>query len=208
MSTRLARPKRAKPLKAEKAAPTPAERTRWFATACALVALAASGVGLFFDVAPQYRPDPQENVGADLTLVAIEPRVPLRDWLERVDPRHVQEHAQEVFGRPPSRSELAQVGELLYVRTQVDGHKHKDVTLAYQVYDGKTQTPVAIPLLPDMERLQRIRLDAPSDRSVQLLWMPSLEGEDDVFIRVQLSSEHGLLAVTDSKRLHDGKLTH
>ena len=47
-------------------------RPALFATICALVALLASGVGLFWDFLPQYRPDPLDTVGADIAVVAVE----------------------------------------------------------------------------------------------------------------------------------------
>ena len=177
-----------------------------FATICALVALLASGVGLFWDFLPQYRPDPLDTVGADVAIVAIEPNVRLVDWLRRAYGTKFDGPAREIFGRPPSDSELHQPGELLYVRTQVDGHKHKDVTLRYRLYDGATDRPVDIPLPPLLAKVQRVKLDAPSQRSVQLLWTPDLRDEEGAFLRVELASEHGLLAVADSGALHKGQL--
>ena len=97
---------------------------------------------------------------------------------------------------------------MLYVRTQVDGHKHKDVSLRYALYSRRTQTAFTVPLPHGLERVQRTHLEAPSQRSVQLLWMPDLSGEEDVFVRVSLMSEHGLLAVTDSPILHNGMIPH
>jgi hypothetical protein len=165
-------------------------------------------VGLFWDLAPQYRPDPLDSVGADVEVIAVEPRVTLRGWLRRAHGADVDGAARDVFGRRPSASELALRGELLYVRTQVDGHKHRDISLRYEIYDRSTQRPVEVPLPPYLTRLQRARLAAPSQRSVQLLWMPNLQGEGDLFVRVALSSERGLLAVTDSGTLRDGLLTN
>ena len=54
----------------------------WFTTTCALVALLASATGLFWDFAPQYRPDPLDSVGADVSIVAVEPDVRLLEWLQ------------------------------------------------------------------------------------------------------------------------------
>jgi hypothetical protein len=181
-------------------------RTALFATICAVVALLASAVGLFWDFLPQYRPDPLDTVGADVAVVALEPGVRLVDWLRQAYGTDFEGRARDIFGRPPSSSELRQPGELLYVRTQVDGHKHKDVTLHYQLYDGATDTPVEIPLPPRLANVQRVKLDAPSQRSVQLLWTPDLQDEEGAFLRVELTSEHGLLAVADSGALHKGRL--
>jgi hypothetical protein len=183
-------------------------KTGWFATICALVALAAAAIGLFWDFAPQFRPDPLEVIGADVTIAAVEPDVTLEDWLRKARPNDYAPAARELFGREPSASELALNGHLVYVRIQVDGHKHKDVALSYRVFNARSQTDF-VPLgLPDeaASRLRHAQLEAPSERSVQLLWIPSLEQEGDTFIRVELTSERGLLAVTDSGTLHNGRL--
>jgi hypothetical protein len=184
---------------------------RWsgaFTTVCALVALAASGVGLFWDFYPQYRPDPLDSVGADVAVVALEPKVSLIEWLRRAHGREAAADAQKIFGDTPSASELHQPGELIYVRTQVDGHKHHEVSLEYHLYNSSTQQRVELPLPPDLAKVQSIRLDAPSQRSVQLLWTPDLSAERHAFLRVELRSEHGLLAVADSGLIVKGRMGH
>ena len=183
-------------------------KTAWFATVCALVALAAAAVGLFWDFAPQFRPDPLEVIGADVTIAAIEPDVTLEAWLRKARPNDYAPAARELFGREPSKAELALSGHLVYVRIQVDGHKHKDVALSYRVFNARSQMPFDPLGLPDeaASRLRHARLNAPNERSVQLLWIPSLEKEGDTFIRVELTSERGLLAVSDSGTLRSGRL--
>jgi hypothetical protein len=178
----------------------------WFTTVCAVVGFAAGALGLFWDFVPEYRPDPLDTIGADVEIAAVEPRISLLAFLRRTRPDDVAGAGREVFGRPPSPSELRQPGEMLYVRTQVDGHKHGDIALRYRLYDGATHTPVELPLPPALRQLQRAEVVAPSQRSVQLLWVPDLSGERNVFIRVELSSDRGLLAVTDSGRLRGGVL--
>jgi hypothetical protein len=183
-------------------------RGAWFATLCALVALAASGLGLFWDFLPQFRPDPLEVVGADVQIAAVEPDVSLGDWLRRAHPRDYEAAGRALFGREPSESELEQPGELIYARIQVDGHKHQNVSLTYRLFRRKDEKVVVLPSLPEpaASRVTQAHLSAPSERSVQLLWMASLEGEDDMFIRMELRDDRGLLAVTDSATLHDGRL--
>jgi hypothetical protein len=186
--------------------PRPRLRGGWFTTVCAVVGLAVGALGLFWDFVPQYRPDPLDTVGADVAVAALEPGITLLDFLRRTHPDDVAGAGREVFGRAPSPSELRQPGEMLYVRTQVDGHKHRDIALRYTVYEGRAQTPVDLPLPPELKRLQRTELIAPSQRSVQLLWVPDLSDEPDVFIRVELTSDSGLLAMADSGRLRHGLL--
>jgi hypothetical protein len=186
----------------------PQRRHGWFTTVCALLGLMTGALGLFWDLAPQYRPDPLDTVGADVAVVAVEPGVSVRRWLRAAYGEDYARPAGEIFGRAPSSSELGQVGEMIYVRTQVDGHKHKNISLAYRLYMRGTDTPVEVPLPPYLARVQRSRLVAPSQRSVQLLWMPDFRSPDesDVFIRMELRSDRGLLAVADSATLHRGKL--
>ena len=194
--------------------PAPAERdtgrarSGWFATICALVALAAAAIGLFWDFAPQVRPDPLEVVGADVTIAAVEPDVTLEAWLRKARPNDYAPAARELFGREPSSSELALQGHLVYVKIQVDGHKHKNVALSYRVFNARTQMPFEPLGFPRdaASRLRTARLNAPSERSVQLLWIPSLENEGNTFIRVELTSDRGLLAIADSGTLRDGRL--
>lgn len=178
----------------------------WFATLCALVALAAAAIGLFWDFAPQFRPDPLEVVGADVTIAAIEPEVTLETWLQKTRPDDFEAVERQLFGRVPSESERGLMGHLVYVKIQVDGHKHKDVSLAYRTYDAATQKPFEPVGLDEsvVNRLQRARVDAPSERSVELLWVPSLKNQGDSFIRVELTSERGLLAIDDSATLREG----
>ena len=51
-----------------------------------------------------------------------------------------------------------------------------------------------------------MQLNAPSERSVQLLWLPSLEGEPHALVRVELTSDRGLLAIGESGMLRNGRL--
>jgi len=194
----------------ERHAPPEPKRPRgaWFATICALVALAAGLLGLFWDFLPQFRPDPLDVVGADVQIVAVEPRVSLGDWLRQAHPKDYQSAGRALFGREPSASELGQSGHLIYARIQVDGHKHQNVALAYRLFRVKDEKIVSLPSLPEpaASRITRAHLRAPSERSVQLLWMPSVFGEEDMFIRMELSDDRGLLAVTDSGTLHNGRL--
>ncbi len=165
----------------------------------ALVALVASVVGLMFQLAPYLRPDPRDRVGADVAVFALEPGVKLGDWIKRGFPPE----RQEVLAKRYHDKEAG--GELLYVRIAVDGHKHRDVTLRYDVYhwsDGTRIPPEDI----DGPTLDPVGLSSPNERSVQLLWIPSFRGERDIFIRVQLWDDHGMLAVEDSGRIEDGRL--
>jgi hypothetical protein len=97
------------------------------------------------------------------------------------------------------------MGELLYVRTVVDGHKHHKVTLRYGVFNTKTQERVP-PEQIDGPRIDPLKLSAPNERSVHAVWVPDLSHEPDgLFFRVELWDERGMLAVADSPPLEHGR---
>lgn len=165
----------------------------------AVAGLVSVGVSLLFQLAPDLRPDPRDSVGADVAIVAVEPGVRVRDWIER---GFVGEERAEMLRR--FRDQLEFPGELIYVRVAVDGHKHKDVGLSYALYGATSQR--RLPDRLNFSPFARIRISAPSQRSIQYLFVPSLRFERDLFIRAQLTDSEGVLAVGDSGRLHKGKL--
>lgn len=165
----------------------------------AIVALVASVVGLLFQLAPQLRPDPRDRVGAEISVFAVEPGATLGEWIARGFPPERQEALRRQY------SDQGAGGELLYVRMAVDGHKHRDVALQYDVHHASNGQRVA-PEDIDGPTLEPLELSSPSERSVQMLWIPSFRGEPDVFIRVALWDGRGMLAVADSARIHDGRL--
>lgn len=165
----------------------------------AVAGLVSVGVSLVFQLVPDLRPDPRDSVGADVAVVAVEPGVTVREWIQRGFRGEQRAVLTERF-----RTQLDFVGELIYVRVAVDGHKHKDVGLSYALYGADSHR--RLPDRLDFAPYARIRIDAPSQRSIQFLFVPSLRFERDLFIRAQLSDSDGVLAVADSGRLHKGKL--
>jgi hypothetical protein len=165
----------------------------------ALLALITGAIALAFQIAPGLKPDPRDRVGADVTIFALEPGVTLGQWIQRGFP--AGERA-ELEARYPDR---AAVGELLYVNTAVDGHKHRDVTLRYAVYHGRRQTRIPDAAI-DGPQLDPLSLSAPNERSVQVLWVPDLRAETTpLFVRVELWDEDGMLAVSDSPQIVRGR---
>jgi hypothetical protein len=180
---------------------TPGARQRRLVTqanvvATALLALATGAVALLFQLAPWLKPDPRDRVGADVSIFALEPDVALGDWIERAVPPDEQ---AELARQYPNRSAL---GEMLYVRTAVDGHKHRDVSLRYAIYHAEDDTRAVVDAPPGPTRMH---LSSPSERSVQALWVPDLSFEPNLFIRVELWDDEGMLAVADSPRIEEGR---
>jgi hypothetical protein len=183
---------------------TPGARQRRLVTqanvvATAVLALATGAVALLFQLAPWLKPDPRDRVGADVSIFALEPRVALGDWIERAFPPDEQ---AELARQYPDRSAP---GEMLYVRTAVDGHKHRDVSIRYAIYHAANHTRVD-PQSVDAPPLRPFDLSSPSERSVQALWVPDLSYEPDaLFIRVELWDDEGMLAIADSPRIEKGR---
>jgi hypothetical protein len=185
--------------------------TAWAAITAAL-ALAGAVLSLLFQLVPQLKPDPRENVGAEVSIYRIEPGVKIRDWLRRAF--HGEDYDDEIkrlYGPHPSAQTLDQMnspGELVYVRTTVDGYKHKHVNVRLRLYDAGTQEALPEEDIQGFEEIINapIGIDAPSRRSVQLLWIPDLRHSDPTFVRVELSDKHGVLAVADSGILKHGRI--
>ncbi len=165
----------------------------------AVAGLVSVGVSLLFQLAPDLKPDPRDSVGADLAVVAVEPGVSVRDWITRGF-----QGEQRVEMLRTYDGQLDFRGELIYVHVAVDGHKHKDVGLSYALYGAQSQRRLSNRL--GWLDFAKVRIEAPSQRSVQYLFVPDLSFERDLFIRAQLSTGEGVLAVADSGRLHRGKL--
>ena len=164
----------------------------------ALLGLATGAVALLFQLVPALKPDPRDRVGADLAIVALEPGVPLGRWIKRAFP--AAEHEALAREYPNARAP----GEMLYVRISVDGHKHRNVSVRYGVYDAKTERRVRLDAPPNGPS-DSLTLSAPSERSVQMLWIPDLSLEPALFIRVELWDDDGILAVADAPRIVRGR---
>jgi hypothetical protein len=186
------------------APPTPKEarifhlsKTAW-AMVVALVALAGSSSSLLFTFLPQLKPDPRDSVAAQLSVFAMDPDVTLGDYLQRA--------YGSVAAAPKSlrvpREELAFPGDVVYVRTRVDGFKHRRVRLLAEIYDERRQRRVQnipSPVSPLTALSARsVELDTPSTSTVQLFWILDLAGEPATFVRIEMFDGTRMLAVTDS----------
>jgi hypothetical protein len=178
--------------------------TVWTAITAA-IALASALLALLFQLLPELKPDPRESVGAEVEIYGIEPRTALGTWVNRAFAGDERERQRARIFTADGNSPAFE-GEAVYVRVTVDGFKHKTVFLRARLYDAETQTPAQIQSLGPGEG-RNLKLDAPNRRSVQLLWIPSLEQEArPVFLRVELYDEKGILAVDDSPVLDHGRM--
>lgn len=175
-----------------------------WAVATSIVALLTALVPLIFQLAPQWRPDPRENVSADISVFALEPKVTLDDWLDRRNASAVER--ERILGMKPKPEDLTFEGEVVYVRVRVQGSKGRSVRLRARLYNARRQMPVPLEDDPITYRSSNIPIDAPSRSSVQLLFLADLSVETEPqFVRVELLNEDGVLAVDDSPVLLHGK---
>ena len=181
-------------------------RTRRFLSHTNVVLTAVAGlvsvsIALLFQLAPSLKPDPGDNIGADVSVVALERGVTIASWIDR----GFSTAAARAEQREKFRGQLDYPGEIVYVRVAVDGHKHKDVSLSYRLFIAKSQNPVPKTIL-DTSDYARLEMQAPSQRSVSLMFVPDLKGTGDLFVRVTLRDDANVLAVADSRTIVDGKL--
>jgi hypothetical protein len=171
-------------------------KTTW-AIIVACFALAGSASSLLFTFLPELKPDPRDSVLAQLSVFAIEPHVSLGTYLTLA--------YGSVSAAPKTlhipNEELPFEGNMVYVRTRVDGFKHRRVRLLGTLYTVSTQEPVNLPgplSGPTALRLRTVDLDTPSTSTVQLFWILDLTGEPPTFVRVEMFDGVRMLAVADS----------
>jgi hypothetical protein len=172
-------------------------KTTW-AIIVACFALVGSVSSVVFTFLPDLKPDPRDSVSAQLSVFAIDPHVSLGKYLTLA--------YGSVAAAPKTlhipQEELPFPGNMVYVRTRVDGFKHRQVRLLATLYRLKTQEPVNFPgpvSGPTAARLRTVSVDTPSTSTVQLFWILDLSGEPPAFVRVEMFDGVRMLAVADSK---------
>jgi hypothetical protein len=174
----------------------------------AMVALAASVVALTFDLWPGLKPDPREKFRADVTVFAVDRGVTLDEYLHRTtfsradyrQARAKQLHAAGVpTGDPSARGLLILSGEVVYVASTVEGFKRRSVTLRWSLYNARTRMRLSGSSFSGVSAA-KVDLEAPTDRTLQEIWLPPPPGRGPYFVRVALYDRRDvLLAVADSR---------
>lgn len=169
--------------------------TAAWAMIIAIVALLSSLIPLVFSLVPSLKPDPRDSIAASVSVFAIDPQVTIGNYLARA-------YGNEEAGAKRLRiasAEFSFPGDVVYVRTRVDGFKHRRVRLTAAIYlvqgqQRRTLPPTLFhPPIP-------AELESPSSSSVALIWIPSLAGEPPAFVRVEMydGGKWQMLAVADS----------
>lgn len=174
--------------------------------AVALVALVSSAVALAFTLWPGLAPDPGTTYRAEVAVFAIERGVTFEEYLHRVafSPVRYRERRAQILhalGTPPGEQAgmLTLAGQLVYVESTVEGFKRRSVTLRWSLYDARSRRRVPGPSFADRPA-QRLDLDAPTDRTMQLVWIPPPPSSGPYFVRVGLYDQREtLLDLADSR---------
>jgi hypothetical protein len=175
----------------------------------ALVALVTGAVSLLFVLFPGCKPFTATKLGASLRVLTVERSVTRDQWRWRValgDPLFYAELVEEdafVVSAPASEPCAVlggAVGHVIFAATAVEGYKRQSLTVRAALYDGETKTR-----MPDIEAeeyraLERVPVDAPTERSVQEIWLYEPGGTPKYFARVFLyDPEDHLLDIADSR---------
>lgn len=169
--------------------------TAAWAMIIAVVALLSSLIPLIFSLVPSLKPDPRDSIAASLSVFAIDPQVTIGNYLARA-------YGNEAAGARRLRiaaEEFGWVGDVVYVRTRVDGFKHRRVRLTAAIYLVKGQKQLTLPPTEFKPPIPA-ELESPSTSSVALVWIPSLAYEPPLFVRVEMYdfNKWQMLAVADS----------
>ena len=180
----------------------------------ALLALASGGVALFFQLRPDFAPDPRTHLGAAATVFAVDRNVSLGQFLARrkaiVSPQELRSERSAYLTEAGASSGqdakalFAFPGEDIFVQLNVEGFKSRSVAMLASMYDAKTRRRLreldTVPVFSE-------RLSSPSDRSVVEFWLPAPPVTTrSYFVRIEVyhRGDGVLLAIADSRRIRAG----
>jgi hypothetical protein len=150
------------------------------------IGVIGSVIGLGFDLHPSWRPDPETRLDATMTAGPIETHVELGDYLKRI-------------GRKPNAAQRAVLGvwgDVVYVRQQTEGLKHRSSILSWYLY--KAGTGRRIRNASFITGHASGRASTPSDTIVVPAWVQPPTDRGKYFLRFELSAKGALLAIADS----------
>jgi hypothetical protein len=183
---------------------------RWFAKegAGTIVALATGITALLFTLFPGLKPFTPTKLSAQLWIQTVDRAVTRDQWrweIAQGDPRkHAQLVAQdrEVSEFKDGCGGGTDPGYVVYVRSEADGYKRRQLKLRASLYDAATKR-AARDATGGHDVLAAVPIDAPTVISVQRIWVydPRVLGARGSYIvRVELYDKNdNLLAFTDSK---------
>jgi hypothetical protein len=181
------------------------------------VALIAGVVALLFTLFPELKPFTPTNLSASVDVITVDRAVTRDQWrwrvavgdrtrhdeLERADRQAAKSTSDE-----PCGTLGAAPGFTIYVATDAEGFKERELTVRAALYDVATGQRVADP--EQFRALATVPVEAPTSSSVQEVWLYDPGTAQRYFVRIQLydSNDH-LLHIVRSKpfaRISDKEL--
>ena len=192
--------------------------------ATSLILLAGYGLNFAYDFWPSLKPDPGSHQRAWVRAVAIEPRVSLIDYLNRIDDPEYTDDVLDAFARQtwgvasvPTQRQLdcqrrrvqGYHGYVVYARVHVEGLKRRNVTVAAMLYDAvdRHRLDAADLPLPVGYDILSHQLSSPTDEFVQAVFVERPQPGRRIFARIELRAEDGtMLAIVNSHRFRGFKV--
>jgi len=175
--------------------------------------LSGALVSLAFQLNPNWKPDPNERLQAKLSVITVEPKVSVADYIHRIAaPADVSKdvdawvryqvndpHPTEVELRCERKRQVHLHGYVAYVDVTVEGLKKRSVVLGVALYDWRTGRRV-----PQYDAVfQPHKLRSPTDEFVETVFVnPAPQAHRPYYLRLELrdQDQRTLLAIADSKR--------
>jgi len=168
---------------------------RWFLTngPGAVVALVTGVVTLMFTLFPDLKPFTPTHLSARVSVVSVERAVSRDQWRWRKALGDPAEHERLVradfraLHRPksePCESLGEEPGYLVYVAVVAEGYKAHQLALRAAVYDAATHRRFRDS--EEFRQVARVPVDAPTARSLQLIWLWAPTTAKRHYIQIEL----------------------
>ncbi len=165
--------------------------TRAMATLIAALAAAPGVLALCFQLWPVLRPDPRDQLAAELTALTVDRDVALRDFLAR----------SGTAARGVDRISLRGRGYVVYLKVQIRGRKRHDLKLRESVYRVSTGHRVS----GSSDVLSSyFKADTPNDQWIQPVFVPIPYVRGEIFVRFELKDGATVLAFADTDAMPGG----
>lgn len=155
-----------------------------------LLALVSGAVSLAFTLSPSWKPDPGNNINAELRVLRVEPGVTVRDLVQRLG-THAPDSLKHL-----EPAVLDDPGHIVYLRIKVEGRKRHKVEIQQSTYykgSGKRFESLGSPL--------GFTSETPSDTWVAQLFVIDPAVDKQYFARFELYDGATILAIADTRAL-------
>lgn len=151
--------------------------------------------GFIFLVDPALRPDPRQDQVASLSVSALDEGITFKGYAVRFGPR-----ADELVRKVKNRGCLP--GNVVYLDEQLQGFKHRDVTVKFLTMDANTHRRVFVG--EDDKAISggtasKDTGQVTTDEGVSMQWVQWPPTDGRYFVRFEAFSGGNLLALVDTK---------